>query len=166
MVVDGGRSETLEGGGQIAIYLIHRKVRHMPRQTLSQHPHLLRVSGATPHADDVVLGEVTQSHGGNSLEGNMYTHQEVQEKGVGAAGKTVKSWHAPLAQLDREPFLSLLLGDWKIIRALYTTALGAFIFFRFTGLALTLFVLGQFVEIAVAYRKELRMIRAPRRGLL
>ena len=166
MVVDGSRSEPLEGGCQIAIYLVHREVRHMPRQTLGQYPKLLGVARATPNTDDVVGSEVAQSHGGNSLEGNSYTRQEGAEKGVGAAGKTVKSWHAPLAQLDRKPFLSLLLGDWPIIRAVYTTALGAFIFFRFTGLALTLFVLGQFVEIAVAYRKELRMIRAPRRGLL
>lgn len=166
MVVDGGRSETLEGGGQIAVYLVHREVRHMPRQTLGQYPKLLGVPRATPNTDDILLSEVAQSHGGNSLEGNSYTRQEGHEKGVGAAGKTVKSWHAPLAQLDRKPLLSLLLGDWPIIRALYTTALGAFIFFRFTGLALTLFVLGQFVEIAVAYRRELRMIRAPRRGLL
>jgi hypothetical protein len=53
----------------------------------------------------------------------------------------------------------LLSRKWLAVRVIYVSLLCIFIFFRFTATALTCFVVGQFVEIGLAYRSEIKRIR-------
>jgi hypothetical protein len=55
-------------------------------------------------------------------------------------------------------FPRLLSRKWLAVRMIYVSLLCILIFFRFTATALTCFVVGQFVEIGLAYRSEIRRI--------
>jgi hypothetical protein len=56
-------------------------------------------------------------------------------------------------------FARLLSRKWLAVRMVYVSLLCILIFFRFTAPALACFVIGQFVEIGLAYRSEIRRIR-------
>jgi hypothetical protein len=56
-------------------------------------------------------------------------------------------------------FPRLLSRKWLAVRVIYVSLLCILIFFRFTAPALACFVIGQFVEIGLAYRSEIRRIR-------
>lgn len=59
----------------------------------------------------------------------------------------------------RTAFQRLLSRKWLAVRMVYVSLLCILIFFRFTAPALACFVIGQFVEIGLAYRSEIRRIR-------
>lgn len=165
VVVDSGASKFLEGGCEVGIYPRDRKVMNIPVQSLGQDAHLLCVSGTTPNTDNVISGECLQRHEENKLRGGNIPTNGGDEKRLAKSPEALNSGRAPLAQLDREVAPPpLLAGGWPIIRIVYTTLLATLVFFRFTGSALTCLVLGQFLQIAIEYRRELRRIRAPRRG--
>lgn len=165
VVVDSGAREFLEGGGEVGIYPRDRKVMNIPVQSLGEDAHLLCVSGTTPHADNVLSGECLQRHEENKLMGGNIPTDGGNKNSLAKSPEALNSGRAPLAQLDSEVAPPpLLAGGWPIIRIVYTTLLATLVFFRFTGSALTCLVLGQFLQIAIEYRRELRRIRAPRRG--
>jgi len=165
VVVDCGASKFLEGGGEVGIYLRDREIMNIPVQSLGEDAHLLCVSGTTPHADNVVGSVCSQVHDANQMSGGKIPTSGGNKNRLVKSPESLNSGRAPLAQLDREVAPPLLLaGGWPIIRIVYTALLGALVFFRFTGSALTCLVLGQFLQIAIEYRRELRRIRAPRRG--
>jgi hypothetical protein len=138
---------------------------NIPVQSLGEDAHLLCVSGTSPHADNVVGSVCCQVHDENKLSGGNIPTNGGDKKRLANSAESVNSGRAPLAQLDREVAPPpLLAGGWPIIRIVYTTLLATLVFFRFTGSALTCLVLGQFLQIAIEYRRELRRIRAPRRG--
>lgn len=166
VVVDSGASKFLEGGCEVGIYPRDREVMGFPIQSLGQDAHLLGVSGATPNADNVVGGECLQCHDAKKLSGGNIPTPRGNKKRLAKSSGSLNSGRAPLAQLASEVASPrLLAGGWPIIRVTFTTLLGLFIFFRFTGTALTCLVLGQLAQIAIEYRREIRRIRAPRRGL-
>ena len=165
VVVDSGAREFLEGGCEVGIYPRDREVMNIPVQSLGQDAHLLCVSGTTPNTDNVISGECLQRHEENKLRGGNIPTDGGNKNRLAKSPEALNSGRAPLAQLDREVAPPpLLAGGWPIIRIVYTALLGALVFFRFTGSALTCLVLGQFLQIAIEYRRELRRIRAPRRG--
>ena len=165
VVVDSGAREFLEGGGEVGIYPRDRKVMDIPVQSLGQNTHLLGVAGAPAHTDDVVGGECLQCHDAKKLRGGNIPTGRGNKNRLAKSPEALNSGGAPLAQLDSEVAPPpLLAGGWPIIRIVYTTLLATLVFFRFTGSALTCLVLGQFLQIAIEYRRELRRIRAPRRG--
>ena len=165
VVIDCGASKFLEGGGEVGIYPRDREIMRFPVQTLGEDAHLLCVSGTSPHADNVVGGECCQVHDENKFSGGNIPASGGDKKRLANSDESVNSGRAPLAQLASEVAQPpLLAGGWPIIRVTFTTLLGLFIFFRFTGTALTCLVLGQLAQIAIEYRRELRRIRAPRRG--
>jgi hypothetical protein len=59
----------------------------------------------------------------------------------------------------RTAFQRLLSRKWLAVRMVYVSLLCILIFFRFTAPALACFVIGQFVEIGLAYRSEIKRIR-------
>jgi hypothetical protein len=138
---------------------------NIPVQSLGEDAHLLCVPGTTPHADNVLSGECLQTHDANKLRGGNIPTDGGNKNRLAKSPEALNSGRAPLAQLDSEVAPPpLLAGGWPIIRIVYTTLLATLVFFRFTGSALTCLVLGQFLQIAIEYRRELRRIRAPRRG--
>ena len=148
VVLYRGRSEGMESLSQVAVDALDGQVGSRPRQSLGQDPELLNVSGTGTNFHGVVKCELSECDGGSSFGGVLSPYA----RGMGTP--LVNRYNRKM--LTRTPSsigygtlagaLAWAMGDHKILRLVYLTALTSALWLNRLGVVCTLLVLGHFGE--------------------
>ena len=148
VVQDCGGGQGMESLSQVAVNVLDGQVRGGPGQPLGQHPELLNVSGTGTNLHGVVKGELGECDGGSSFGGVLSPDARGVETPLGNRYNPQMLTRTPssIGYSTLTGALAWALGDHRILRLVYLTALTSALWLNRLGTVCTLLVLGHFGE--------------------